>query len=129
MGFFSLGQAGLKKRSPWYSDGPVLPVEFARISEGGRVTLVIVPSKKKSPTCWALSAHTNLDTAKNELVQREGIRDLRDIHGVTKEVRLIGPPGGMTSVFTTVLKWLRGKNDLDAAIWTGLESNWENKLG
>ena len=32
-------------------------------------------------------------------------------------------------MFTTVLKWLRGKNDLDAAIWTGLESNWENKLG
>ena len=95
---------GLKTRSPWYSDGPVLPVEFARISEDGRVTLIIVLDKKKSPTCCALSAHTNLNTAKNELGRREGIQDPRDIHGVTKEVRLIGPPGGMTSVFTTVLK-------------------------
>jgi len=34
----------------------------------------------------------------------------------------------MTSVFTTVLKWLREQNDLDAAIWTGLELNWEHKL-
>ena len=99
---------GLKTRSPWYGDGPVLPVEFARISEDSRVTLVIVLDQKKSPTCWALSAHTDLDIARNELGQREGIRDPRDIHGVTKEGRLIGPPGGMTSAFTDVLGWLRG---------------------
>ena len=33
-------------RSEWFSDGPFLPIEFARRSQDGRLTLVIVEKAK-----------------------------------------------------------------------------------
>jgi hypothetical protein len=36
----------------WHGDGPALPVEFARISRGGRLTLVVADSAAQLPVLW-----------------------------------------------------------------------------
>jgi hypothetical protein len=42
----------LQIKSGWHRDGPPLPVEFARISGDGRLTLVIHPGSKEQQTLW-----------------------------------------------------------------------------
>ena len=57
----------------WFDDGPSLPIEFARISKDGRLTLVIVPEKKEVvQTLYAISSFEKLDHAKLDLAVREG---------------------------------------------------------
>lgn len=42
----------------WLLDGPHLPVEFARHSNGGRMTLVLVPDRRPVPVLWTQVANT-----------------------------------------------------------------------
>jgi hypothetical protein len=42
----------------WLLDGPHLPVEFARYSNGGRMTLVLVPDRRPVPVLWTQVANT-----------------------------------------------------------------------
>ena len=64
---------GLPVRKPWFMDGPLLPIEFVRQSEGGRITLVIVNNAAHIRSLWALLSVTDLEIAKKELADREGI--------------------------------------------------------
>jgi len=59
--------------SNWRHDGPELPIEFARQSSDGRITLVIEHS---APELKVLSADlniTDLTSARNALADREGV--------------------------------------------------------
>lgn len=51
--------------------GPRLPVEFARKSQGGRVTLVLMQGYQASPVFWALSSHSDVRDACSNLQSRE----------------------------------------------------------
>ena len=65
----------LHVRSYWFADGPLLPIEFARESKDGRVTLVITPSSPPVRSLWALSSLDSVDAAKADLVLREEIKE------------------------------------------------------
>lgn len=69
----------LRIKTRWRLDGPRLPIEFARISRDGRLTLVIHPSSDDQPTYWAVSELTTLDAARKNLRERESA-GLADIH-------------------------------------------------
>lgn len=56
----------------WHSDGPLLPIEFARQSKDGRITLVITEGANLVRTLWALMVTDNLQEAKQSLGIREG---------------------------------------------------------
>lgn len=63
---------------PWRSDGPELPVEFARESgvvrkgaRGDRITLVICPGVRRVPTFWVPLDVTDLAEARRVLAVRE----------------------------------------------------------
>jgi hypothetical protein len=56
----------------WNSDGPFIPVEFARESSRNRMTLVVMERGPSSQVLWAEVAGNYLDEAINELMQREG---------------------------------------------------------
>lgn len=56
----------------WKEDGPILPIEFARISKDGRLTLVITENGTFVPTSYTLSKHETLDEAILNLAVREG---------------------------------------------------------
>lgn len=102
----------LKIGNDWNDDGPMLPVEFTRISEDGRVTLIIDEYAKPVRTLWTLMTCKDFDEAKESLRKREGTNE-SFIHSVTQnkettdEIKII------------VQDWIKLKG-FDSAIWTGL---------
>jgi len=56
-------QGSLKLRGIWQSDGPYLPVEFARVSQDGRLTLVLCRGVSSVQTLWAYAEEENLNAA------------------------------------------------------------------
>jgi len=60
-------------RREWFKDGPFAPVEFARQSSDGRITLVIEPNAEPVRVLWAHMLSHNLEDAKKALGDREGI--------------------------------------------------------
>src|SRR2546428_11550924 len=61
-------------------DGPFLPIEFARQTSDGRLTLVLVRNQPTVPlvrSLWALFSVSQLDVARQALADREGIQNER----------------------------------------------------
>lgn len=59
--------------SDWRTDGPSLPLEFARQSNDGRITLVVTSGAASVPVYWAGLDFLSVDEAKLGLAKREGI--------------------------------------------------------
>lgn len=104
----------------WFTDGPLLPIEFVRQSNDGRLTLVITKTAKPVRTLWALMSTDDLTMAKQSLRVREGISTRNfetSISSITiaenteDEVKLCIQDGAKS------LK-------LDAVIWTSLPSKF-----
>jgi hypothetical protein len=79
---WSGGNLGIKTK--WRSDGPVLPIEFARVSQDNRLTLVIQPGSADQPTYWALSQFSTVSQACENLRAREGSNSA-DIHFLSQD--------------------------------------------
>lgn len=114
----------LRLRTRWRCDGPRLPVEFARISTDGRLTLVIHPGSADVTTYWALSESRALEAARGDLRDREKAQPT-GIHYAVRAGQAAGAPAG--EVVGRVIEWLNRHPGVDAAIWTGLSSNWPQK--
>jgi hypothetical protein len=114
----------LRLQTRWYRDGPSLPVEFARISGGNRLTLVIHPPSRNQQTLWAVAASDDLPQVRENLRGREGTQ-LRLIH--TASAGGVFSDGVAESVKESVTAWLRQKPHLSGCVWTGLPSNWEKE--
>lgn len=114
----------LRITSRWRPDGPELPIEFARISRDGRLTLVIYPGSRAVRTYWALSAFDTIKEARENLREREGATTTRSI-----DVLQAGDDhdAEMPASQNAMLAWLKCNRDLDAVIWTALESNWQKQ--
>ena len=113
---------GLPLGGPWEEDGPKLPVEFARQSSDGRVTLVIVETSQPIETLWAPMETTDLDVAREQLKDREGTVISRIA------VQTLDGPIGPSQAHQIVHDWLRVRQ-LDAAIWTALGPRWRGEDG
>jgi hypothetical protein len=109
----------------WFNDGPLLPVEFVRKSDNGRLTLVITETAKPVRTLWALMTTDNIEIAKTSLRIREGIPkeklstwigSLTVADEITEDMQLI------------IKNWAIGLK-LDAVIWTTLPSKFNNLEG
>lgn len=109
---------GLKIQNHWFEDGPILPIEFTRISSNNRVTLIIDKKAKPVRTLWALMTTTSLDDAKKSLKQREGVPHIYTIHSVERNTNTKEP------IQIIIKEWLNEKK-LDCAIWTGLSFSKE----
>ena len=70
----------LRVKKPWYEDGPWLPIEYARKSDDGRLTLVIFPQAAEVQTLWAESTYDTLTEARKNLRSREKTRDIHKGH-------------------------------------------------
>ena len=110
--------------SGWKENGPVLPIEFARISKDGRLTLVITPNGTDVPTLYAVSSFDSLDLAVLNLAVREGSgRKSIGYYDKTKdEFSPIEFP-----YKDNIKNWIQ-TSDFDAVIWTNLPEklNLEN---
>lgn len=103
----------------WHEDGPELPLEFARLSGGGRVTLVVMPGGPSVPVLWTL-----LDVASLE----DGIAALR----AREETKLdwIGSWRSDRDILhaTGIGEWAKAKQ-LDGVVWTALPPKWGDENG
>ena len=108
----------------WEEDGPILPIEFARISKDGRLTLVLYPGAKPVQVLWNYMAIENLNAAIKNLRVREGTIPERIgfINLVTGKSRCNVIP----EIEIDIRKWAEMKN-VDAVIWTDLPANFENR--
>jgi len=113
-------QKGLQLKSMWHTNGPCLPVEFARESGGQRATLVLLDGVSPSRTLWARSTLNEMSAAAEDLRVREGptrrswiyqtdASGTHDMNG--KQV--------VTSSAPAVQSWLSAAG-LDGAVWTGI---------
>lgn len=107
------------KQRHWFLDGPSLPIEFARISSRGRLTLVIYPPAKKIQTLWNWMEIEDLNHAIENLTEREDT--VKDKIGFFKshdhEIHSQFPSG-----ITDEIKNWAIRSNIDAVIWTDLEA-------
>ena len=103
----------LKIQSEWFKDGPLLPIEFSRQSDNGRITLIIDELAAPTRALWALMTTDALPLSIQSLKEREGAKKDEAIHSIQATDKDNSP------VRSTIIKWLNVMN-LDAAIWTGL---------
>jgi hypothetical protein len=110
------------------ANGPLLPIEFCRISRDGRLTLAI--DETFGALCKTYSAPStleSLDAARDNLCQREGIADARAIGFVEpasnrqSDLTMESHP----QVVATIGAWADSLG-YDAAIWTALTSNFDD---
>ena len=114
----------LQIRGEWHRDGPFLPVEFARISGDGRLTLVLYPNANSVQVRWAYAEVNSLDKAVGNLLQREETAQCRIGFILIKENK------SCCQVVPEILNEIKGwskKKKLDAAVWTDLPSNFEEE--
>ncbi len=116
----------LETAATFAANGPLLPVEFCRISADGRLTLAIDETFGDVCTTYtAASALESLDAAIENLRRREET-DARNIgfaepaSGRESDIALQRHP----QVVATIGAWA-GANGYDAAIWTALASNFD----
>ena len=66
----------LRCRGKWRSDGPSLPVEFARTSRDGRLTLVLLRGASPVPVLWTELDYWTPEEAQAALAGREACGQL-----------------------------------------------------
>jgi hypothetical protein len=124
-------EGSLKIRSRWHFDGPLLPIEFARIFDDGLLTLVIQEGNPEVGTYWALSSLERLDAAIENVCVQEDDPPRESIHCLLSNGEVYRGDGTNRIVSDTVLRkigaWLSRKPALDAVVWTGLRPNWQEK--
>lgn len=111
-------------RRQWFLDGPLLPIEYARQSNDGRLTLVITETAMPVRTLWALMATDDLLQAKKSLRTREEIPEskmdlfiasVKSNEETTDRIKLI------------IQSWAISLK-LDAVIWTSLPPKFNGTL-
>lgn len=98
----------------WFEDGPLIPVEFARQSSNGSLTLVIEPSAKPVRALWALMDDMNLDSATEALRKREGIPK-----SAIKKIGRWSVQEEAPSDIPDLPMWVTNKG-IDSVVWTAL---------
>lgn len=111
-------------RQTWFLDGPLLPVEFCRQSDNGRITLVLVPEKPSIRTLWALFSTEVLDDAIESLRVREDILP----KNVSSHIgRWVG--GKRSKALDPEIRHWASKMKLDAVLWTALPPKYGGSNG
>jgi hypothetical protein len=111
------------KEFGWKSAGPILPIEFARISMDGRLTLVITEKGTEITTLYASSIYQDLDEAILNLAVREG-SGRKSIGYYDKSKGFFSP--ATFGFKTNISEWIN-QTDFDAVIWTNLHEKLESK--
>ncbi len=114
----------------WRTGGPVLPIEFSRISPDGRLTLIVDPVHG-SPTVtrWSLARRASIEDVAADLAARErcGIEDIGTVDAATGAHSRSRFPE-QVGVHATVADWCR-RQRLGGAVWTALPATFEARTG
>jgi len=113
------------KEIGWDKEGPKLPIEFSRISQDGRLTLVLDKNADNVQTFFTTSSYQKLDEAVLNLAERERCS--------TKKIGYYEKISGEFNPHDFLYKenikeWMNSK-DFDAAIWTNLGKKFKDEIG
>lgn len=116
------------KTGPWTSGGPVLPIEFCRISSKRKGALVLVIDPKlgtQVEVLHALSLRDDPNDALSDLRKREGtsMKKIGFVNLLTGKER-----GRHRELVTTIKDWAQ-QMDIQVVAWADLESNFKSKKG
>jgi len=107
----------------WFEDGPLVPVEFARVSNNGRLTLVVTEGVRLVRVLWAIMETDKLQEAKLELCRREKIPEQRtDLIGDWSK----GEPNN--TKIRNIAEWANSKG-ISSVIWTDLPPKFNGANG
>ena len=115
-----------KQIHEWKEDGPILPIEFSRVSNSrkGALTLVIDPDNGyQNRTKYTLSKRKNPEDAACDLRTREETV-IRNIGLIDLEKDYFR--GHWSFIIDKIKLWASEKN-LRAVVWTDLPSNYTKK--
>jgi len=108
---------------PWRSDGPSIPIEFARQSDNGRITLVVTDAAPPCQVLWAQLGVQTLDEAQRALSAREGPGiNLKRVAFWSKSNQSARPES------VTVGQWA-AEHELDGVVWTSLSPRFNGTSG
>lgn len=114
----------------WRTDGPLLPVEFARESgdkpETRRITLVICDGAQLVPTCWTQLRADSIDDARKALAVRKYEKASRQ--WTEKYIGFCDLQSGKQSgrEVATIAAWAAAAG-LRGAVWTDLPCGFRDK--
>ena len=98
----------------WHDDGPRLPIEFARESDGGELATVICEGVEEQTAWWAMLSTRDVGEARELLRQREEVdADHPEWIGDTTAGSAACP------YRAPIVKWAQAKR-IDAVVWTAL---------
>ena len=116
---------GLALDGEWQPDGPVLKIEFSRISSDGRLTLVIdCDYGTEVRTYRVRSLRADLGDAVCDLMIREST-DRKNIGICSRNIDQ-DHCENHSAILPILHAWLKG-TEFDAVIWTDLKSNYKKK--
>ena len=111
----------LRCKCPWRTDGPALPLEFARVSRDGRLTLVLVGGAPAVPSLWCELDYATADQAQIALAGREGC----EINAIG---RWPGRPPAHAAGADAIAEWATGRS-VSAVLWTALRPKFASRNG
>lgn len=114
---------GLPIRGKWFQDGPMLPIEFARQSKDGRITLVLVSGVPFVRSLWALMSVDSLEEACKALADREGIPEKM----ISASIGVWEQNSETMDEFNRLVGDWSERMNLDAVIWTALSPKFKGE--
>ncbi|MBK5214481.1 MAG: hypothetical protein JJE55_12565 [Flavobacteriaceae bacterium] len=106
----------------WQKDGPMLPLEFSRISKDFRLTIVLEPTAQLVQSLYAISTNTTMEEAILNLAVREG--SARNAIGYFGKSNNKSHPESFKYI-ENIKEWLAIHPEIEAVIWTNLNANWK----
>jgi hypothetical protein len=110
----------------WFLDGPKLPIEYAKLSNGNRLTLVIKPGFDSVTTLYAVSSLTELEAARKNLKERELAQDIKSIGFLKFDDQSNHVRPSHRFVLDILNTW-NAQKEFDAVIWTDFAPNFRDK--
>lgn len=101
----------------WHPDGPDLPLEFARTSQDGRLTLVLTAGARPVPCLWTEVDYTAPHHAQEALAGREGCT----LPGIGLWP---GDPPANNFGAEAIAAWAAARG-VGAVVWTALKPKFE----
>ncbi len=110
-------------RTEWRTDGPSLPVEFARQSVNGRITLVIAEDTDPIPVLWTALDLASLHEGRQALALRESIPLAHMESSVGAWSSSLSPD---RSEFQAIAEWADAAG-VTGVVWTALKPKFAGK--
>jgi len=108
--------------SEWFEDGPLVPVEFARQSDDGRMTLVVEPRAAPLTVLWAHMLPVDLPASVRALCEREGIAEQNCSSWIGSWNRGELAPRNIADLPV----WAEA-HEIGAVVWTALSPRFKGK--